>query len=881
MFVPRGVETRARTPRAAAAHDARGATRSTRSTSARSAALVDERERLRATLAVAFESDVKPSDRFLMERFVTGVDATSRARAARRGGVLHFENPLDRRRPTSGPRSRSSRSTSRPTASTGRSSRRRSRRAIDERVFVRGRGADDRGRRRSSATRAALLARALRGDPLDRSRRPRAAGTSSSSISRSSRRGAASTGVPFAHRSGGRDRARLAGRDAAAGLDRARPGARRARRHRDAQVGDVPLRALHARARRAASSSGAERRSPPGADALAEIRRMHAEDVDRARRLQPRGLPARARHLRAGRPRRLRDGARAPHRARRWTGRAARSPRSTTSTCRASIGGASSRPTSAADVEVVASPGGHVLDSVPGLYRDVLSFDFRSLYPSIIRTFRIDPLGLFQPGDDPLPGEDGATFAREGAILPALIETLHDARSRAMAAKNEALSRAIKILMNSFYGVLGTPGCRFFDPRLPTSITRRGHAIIERARAFFVERGLAGALRRHRLALRPPRGRRRARGDAEGARAARSRRSSRARSRTRSARELGVESHLELRFESHYLRFLMPTTRGGRARLEEALRGGGAEGATARSRVVVRGLEAVRTDWTPLARRVQRELLRRVFADEPFEAWLVETARDLAGGRLDDELVYRKRLRREAREYAQRRGAAARARRAHARREEGDDDARGRVRDDDARAGARRSGARRSITRTTWRSSSRRRATSCFRFSGRASRASRARSGACSERVPGTTAPTSGTSAVASGTDAPVSLLPMLVPLVTAPVPLITAPVPLMARLVSLVTAPVPFVTGPVRGTAVSLRETDTALGRADIARSLVGQPRRPRRGAPPAGTRETTARTSRRRRRACRPPTKPGGTLHSSGAVHAAFVQHSTIRAP
>src|SRR5262249_16056628 len=54
------------------------------------------------------------------------------------------------------------------------------------------------------------------------------------------------------------------------------------------------------------------------------------------------------------------------------------------------------------DLEVIASPGGHVLDSVPGLYRDVLSFDFRSLYPSIIRTFRIDPLGLAQPGDRPI-----------------------------------------------------------------------------------------------------------------------------------------------------------------------------------------------------------------------------------------------------------------------------------------------------------------------------------------------------------------------------------------------------------------------------------------------------------------------------------------------
>src|SRR6185369_3448006 len=119
------------------------------------------------------------------------------------------------------------------------------------------------------------------------------------------------------------------------------------------------------------------------------------------------------------------------------------------------------------EVDAVPSPGGHVLESAPGLHRDVLSFDFRSLYPSIIRTFQIDPLGLAQPGDDPVPGEDGATFARKGAILPELITTLHDARSVAMAEENAALSRAIKILMNSFYGVLGTPGCRFFDPKLP------------------------------------------------------------------------------------------------------------------------------------------------------------------------------------------------------------------------------------------------------------------------------------------------------------------------------------------------------------------------------------------------------------------------------
>jgi DNA polymerase-2 len=297
-----------------------------------------------------------------------------------------------------------------------------------------------------------------------------------------------------------------------------------------------------------------------------------------------------------------------------------------------------------------ASPGGFVLDSVPGLFRGVLSFDFRSLYPSIIRTFQIDPLGMAQPGVDPVPGFDGATFARHGAILPELIETLHDARSEAMAAKNEALSRAIKIVMNSFYGVLGTPGCRFFDARLPTSITRRGHAIIERARRFFEDQGLSVIYGdTDSLFVRPEREMREADAVTRGRALAAALTTTLAEDL---ADEFRVESRLELRFESHYLRFLMPTMRAG-DRGSKKRYAGAVRKPDGSIGIVVRGLEAVRTDWTPLARRVQLELLRRVFTDEPFEAWLVQTVGDLRSGQLDAELVYRKRVRRDLDDYAQ------------------------------------------------------------------------------------------------------------------------------------------------------------------------------------------------------------------------------------
>src|SRR5690606_15068000 len=39
-----------------------------------------------------------------------------------------------------------------------------------------------------------------------------------------------------------------------------------------------------------------------------------------------------------------------------------------------------------------AQQGGHVLEPVTGLHANVWVFDFKSLYPSIIRTFNIDPV---------------------------------------------------------------------------------------------------------------------------------------------------------------------------------------------------------------------------------------------------------------------------------------------------------------------------------------------------------------------------------------------------------------------------------------------------------------------------------------------------------
>ena len=295
------------------------------------------------------------------------------------------------------------------------------------------------------------------------------------------------------------------------------------------------------------------------------------------------------------------------------------------------------------------SPGGYVLDSVPGLYDDVLSFDFKSLYPSIIRTFLIDPLGLWLPGSRRVEGFDGASFSRDEPILPAVIERLWARRERARRDANAALSQALKIIMNSFYGVLGTPACRFFDTRLTSSITRRGHEIIRRSRQFFEEAGyrvIYGDTDSLFVWLRH--------GPTESEAAALGEQLALDLNRWwRDAirAEHDLASRLEVEFETHYLKFLMPTMRGSGAGSKKRYAGmtRARDGGT---RLVFKGLETVRTDWTPLAREFQSELFRRVFNGEAFDEFVRSTHERLYRGELDSRLIYRKRIRRDLARYA-------------------------------------------------------------------------------------------------------------------------------------------------------------------------------------------------------------------------------------
>jgi DNA polymerase-2 len=295
--------------------------------------------------------------------------------------------------------------------------------------------------------------------------------------------------------------------------------------------------------------------------------------------------------------------------------------------------------------------GGAVLDSVPGLFRHILVFDFKSLYPSIIRTFNIDPLTYVPPERrdaelDLIRTPGGAAFRRELGILPELVARLWQERDAARTAGDALGANAIKILMNSLYGVLAATSCRFFSPAIANAITLTGQFLIHLAAdevrrlghtviygdtdSLFVD----AAAEDEAAALRC----------AEEIRAAVSVMLVR-----RLREEFGLESFLELEFEKCYLRFFMPEVRGGTGGSKKRYAGLVAAGEGSALEFV--GLEAVRRDWTPLAKRFQRELLARVFDDQPVEDFIRAFLADLRGGRLDDLLSYKKAVRKRLAEY--------------------------------------------------------------------------------------------------------------------------------------------------------------------------------------------------------------------------------------
>jgi len=297
------------------------------------------------------------------------------------------------------------------------------------------------------------------------------------------------------------------------------------------------------------------------------------------------------------------------------------------------------------------APGGYVMSSKPGLYNSVLVLDYKSLYPSIIRTFNVDPYARIAAKNlaegETIPGYDGASFAKHEHILPGIIAELWQARDKAKLEKNKALSQAIKIIMNSFYGVLGTPGCRIHDARLTSSITKRSHDIIKQSVKLINNEGYEVIY-----------------GDTDSVFVSLNKSLNTDQAniigqhliktinrywQQHLADELGIKSYLEMEYETHFKRFFMPTVRGSDKGSKK--RYAGVVNNNNEDHIIFKGLENVRTDWTQLARDFQQKLYAKIFNNAAYDEFIRQLVQQLLSGELDAHLTYRKRLRQKLNQY--------------------------------------------------------------------------------------------------------------------------------------------------------------------------------------------------------------------------------------
>ncbi len=276
--------------------------------------------------------------------------------------------------------------------------------------------------------------------------------------------------------------------------------------------------------------------------------------------------------------------------------------------------------------------GGALLEPKPGLYANVAVFDFKSLYPSLIRTFNLDPLANARAGEEAIEAPNGARFSRSEAILPEVIREFTERRDRAKKNQDHKADQAIKIMMNALFGVLGAASCRFFNPEIANAITSFGQQTLHWTREAFEAEGvqvLYGDTDSVFVQLH---------GDAPGeAELLRERVQSCIAERIRC--QYRVEPQLELELEKIFERLLLPRVRGGRGGSKKRYAGWVDGG------LVIVGLESVRRDWPQIAHRLQEGMLERLFTDRDVLPFVKQLVEEMRAGELDGELIYVKRIR--------------------------------------------------------------------------------------------------------------------------------------------------------------------------------------------------------------------------------------------
>ena len=283
--------------------------------------------------------------------------------------------------------------------------------------------------------------------------------------------------------------------------------------------------------------------------------------------------------------------------------------------------------------------GAYVLTPKKNFYKDIFVFDFKSLYPSIMMTFNIDPFTFNTNGEIEAPNK--AKFSRKPGILPKLILTLYKQRDIAKKENDKVKAHALKITMNSFYGAMASPKSRYYNKDLAQAITAFGREIIIKSEKFLNEKG-------HKVIY----------GDTDSVFVKFNKEFNTFEEKTSFGKQIEKElnlffnqwvenefkqkSFLEIEMEKVFSNFFIASKKRyvGYDQIS--------------NKMMFTGMEAIRGDWTELAKRFQVNLVNLIFKDsskEKIKEFILEEIKKLKNNQYDNLLIYNKKITKPLEEY--------------------------------------------------------------------------------------------------------------------------------------------------------------------------------------------------------------------------------------
>ncbi len=255
--------------------------------------------------------------------------------------------------------------------------------------------------------------------------------------------------------------------------------------------------------------------------------------------------------------------------------------------------------------------GGFVYTPDSGLHEDIVVFDFRSLYPTVMVAHNISPemLNLEDCSEKFEPEEFDFYFCQDHqGFFPELIEGLVESRYELKDEMKEydeesieyeriySRQQAQKILANSFYGYLGYNGARWYSKESAQATTYMGRKYIEDTIKTAEEMGLEIVY-----------------GDTDSVFLSGDNIRQR---KTEFIEKVNSDlpEFMELEFEGYFeTGFFTSKESGEGAKKKYALMDEDGE-------MKITGFEQVRRDWSPIAKETQKKVLRKVLQNEIDEA---------------------------------------------------------------------------------------------------------------------------------------------------------------------------------------------------------------------------------------------------------------------